>query len=82
MGIAEEITQALQNELMEEIKQDLILPDIEEDEVTARMIVETLGVCYSSAVNYLRVQEQNGKLTSRKVKLPNGKPSTAYRKAV
>ena len=81
MSISEEITQALENRLIEEAKRDLITPEISEDEVTAQMIVDQIGVCYSSASAYLRKREHSGELVSRLVKLPSGKIAKAYSKA-
>lgn len=68
-------------ELLEELAKELGLPEIEPDEVTAQSVADYTGVSWSTADRTLKDKEAAGLLTSRKVKLPNRRIATAYRKA-
>lgn len=67
-------------ELLEELQKELGLPDIDADEVTAQSVADYTGVSWSTADRTLKDKEAAGLLTSRKVKLPNRRIATAYRK--
>ena len=67
-------------ELLEELQKELGLPDIEPDEVTAQLVADYTGVAWCTADRALKAKEQAGIVTSRKVKLPNRRIATAYRK--
>ncbi len=67
-------------ELLEELAKELSLPDIEPDEVTSQLLADYTGVSWSTADRVLKDKEAAGLLTSRKVKLPNRRIATAYRK--
>ena len=67
-------------ELLEELQKELGLPDIEPDEVTAQFVADYTGCSWSKADRTLKDKEAAGLLTSRKVKLPNRRIATAYRK--
>ena len=67
-------------ELLEELAKELGLPEIEPDEVTAQSVADYTGVSWSTADRTLKDKEAAGLLTSRKVKLPNRRIATAYRK--
>jgi len=71
-----------ENELLTELLKELTLPDIEKDEVTAVMLSESLNCSWSKAAAVLKMKLAAGELTARKVRTPEGKPATAYRKAV
>ena len=68
-------------ELLEELAKELGLPDMEKDEVTAQLVADYTGVSWSTADRTLKDKEAAGLLTSRKVRLPNRRIATAYRKA-
>jgi DNA-binding transcriptional ArsR family regulator len=68
-------------ELLEELAKELGLPEIEPDEVTAQSVADYTGVSWSTADRTLKDKEAAGLLTSRKVRLPNRRIATAYRKA-
>ncbi len=68
-------------ELLEELAKELGLPEIEPDEVTAQYVADYTGVSWSTADRTLKDKEAAGLLTSRKVRLPNRRIATAYRKA-
>ena len=68
-------------ELLEELAKELGLPDIEPDEVTAQSVAEYTGCSWSKAAAVLKMKLAAGELTSRKVRTPEGKIATAYRKA-
>ncbi len=67
-------------ELLEELAKELGYPEIEDDEVTAQMVAEYTGIAWCTADRSLKAKEQAGIVTSRKVKLPNRRIATAYRK--
>ena len=67
-------------ELLIELAKELSLPDIEPDEVTSQLLADYTGVSWSTADRVLKDKEAAGLLTSRKVKLPNRRIATAYRK--
>lgn len=67
-------------ELLEELAAELTLPAIEPDEVTANMVAEYTGVSWSQAMRTLKSKAAAGKLTSRRVKLPNERVAVAFRK--
>ena len=67
-------------ELLFELARELGLPEIEPDEVTAQLVADYTGVSWSTADRTLKDKEAAGLLTSRKVKLPNRRIATAYRK--
>lgn len=67
-------------ELLEELAKELGYPEIEDDEVTAQMVAEYTGIAWCTADRALKAKEQAGIVTSRKVKLPNRRIATAYRK--
>lgn len=67
-------------ELLFELAKELSLPDIEPDEVTSQLLADYTGVSWSTADRVLKDKEAAGLLTSRKVKLPNRRIATAYRK--
>ena len=69
-------------ELLEELQKELGLPDIEPDEVTAQSVADYTGVSWSKASAVLKAKLASGELTARKVRTPQGKPATAYRKVV
>jgi len=69
-------------ELLEELARELSLPEIEPDEVTAQLVSDYTGVSWSKAAAVLKAKLAAGELTSRQVRTQNGKPATAYRKAV
>ena len=68
-------------ELLEELAKELGLPDIEPDEVTAQSVADYTGVSWCKAAVVLKAKLAAGELTSRKVRTPEGKIATAYRKA-
>ena len=70
----------MEYELLEELAKELGLPDMEKDEVTAQLVADYTGVSWSTADRTLKDKEAAGLLTSRKVKLPNRRIATAYRK--
>ena len=67
-------------ELLEELARELSLPDIEPDEVTAASVAEYTGVSWRKAAAVLKAKLAAGEVTSRKVRTPEGKIATAYRK--
>jgi len=67
-------------ELLEELAKELGLPDIEPDEVTAQSVADYTGVSWCKAAAVLKAKLAAGELTSRKVRTPEGKIATAYRK--
>ena len=67
-------------ELLEELARELSLPSLEDDEVTAASVAEYTGVSWSKAAAVLKAKLAAGELTSRKVRTPEGKIATAYRK--
>ena len=69
-------------ELLEELARELSLPEIEPDEVTAQLVSDYTGVSWSKAAAVLKAKLAAGELTARQVRTQNGKPATAYRKAV
>ena len=69
-------------ELLEELAKELGLPDMEKDEVTAQLVADYTGVSWSKASAVLKAKLASGEVTARKVRTRNGKPATAYRKAV
>jgi len=69
-------------ELLEELAKELSLPDIEDDEVTAQLVADYTGCSWSKASAVLKAKLAAGEVTSRKVRTPEGKIATAYRKAV
>jgi len=70
-----------ENELLDELARELSLPDIEPDEVTAVMLSESVNCSWSKAASVLKTKLAAGELTARKVRTPEGKIATAYRKA-
>lgn len=70
-----------ESDLLMELSLELSLPNIEPDEVTAGMLAKHADIGWAQAVSVLRRKEEEGLLVSRKVKMPNGKMSTAWRKA-
>jgi hypothetical protein len=68
-------------ELLEELARELSLPELEPDEVTAQGVADYTGVSWSKAAAVLKAKLAAGELTSRKVRTPEGKIATAYRKA-
>ena len=68
-------------ELLEELRKELGLPDITDDEVTAQSVADYTGCSWSKAASVLKAKLGAGELTSRQVRTRNGKPATAYRKA-
>ena len=70
-----------ENELLNELAKELTLPDIEPDEVTAVMLSESVNCSWSKAASVLKTKLAAGELTARKVRTPEGKIATAYRKA-
>ena len=69
-------------ELLEELARELSLPEIEPDEVTAQLVADYTGVSWSKAAAVLKAKLAAGLVTARQVRTANGKPATAYRKAV
>jgi len=69
-------------ELLEELAKELCLPDIEPDEVTAQSVADYTGCSWGKAAAALKAKLSAGEVTARKVRTHNGKPVTAYRKAV
>lgn len=69
-----------ENELLAELMTEL-MPMIESDELTARMLANSAGISHSMAVSMLKGKLQAGELTSRQVRMPNGHYAEAYRKA-
>ena len=67
-------------ELLEELAKELGLPDIEPDEVTAQSVAVYTGCSWSKASAVLKAKLAAGEVTSRKVRTPEGKIATAYRK--
>jgi len=70
-----------ENELLEELARELSLPTLADDEVTAVMLSESVNCSWSKAASVLKAKLAAGELTSRKVRTPEGKIATAYRKA-
>ena len=68
-------------ELLEELARELSLPELEPDEVTAQGVANHTGVSWGKAAAVLKAKLAAGELTSRKVRTPEGKIATAYRKA-
>lgn len=68
-----------ENELLKELAADIIIPEIEPDEVTARMLCEAAQIGYSKAKRKLDDELEAGHVTCRMVRY-NGKIATAYRK--
>jgi hypothetical protein len=67
-------------ELLEELARELSLPDVAPDEVTAQSVADYTGVSWSKAAAVLKAKLAAGELTARKVRTPEGKIATAYRK--
>ena len=67
-------------ELLEELARELSLPEIEPDEVTAQSVSDYTGVSWRKAAAVLKAKLEAGEVTSRKVRTPDGKIATAYRK--
>lgn len=78
--IAEEINRVIENELLRELTSELTLPLIDPDEVTATMLAQAMGINSQGAKRLLDRKLKKGELTSRQVKVENGKTATAYRK--
>lgn len=69
-----------EQELMRELENELFIPAIEADEVTAQQLADKLGVNFKTADARLKAKLASGELTVRTVKMPDGKVSRAYRK--
>lgn len=69
-------------ELLEELARELSLPSLEDDEVTAASVAGYTGVSWWKAAAVLKAKLAAGEVTSRKVRTPEGKIATAYRKVV
>ena len=69
-------------ELLIELARELSLPEIEPDEVTAQSVADYTGCSWGKAAAVLKAKLAAGELISRQVRTRNGKPATAYRKAV
>ena len=67
-------------ELLDELYKELALPALEDDEVTAASVAEYTGVSWCKAAAVLKAKLAAGEVTSRKVRTPEGKIATAYRK--
>ena len=67
-------------ELLEELARELSLPSLEDDEVTAASVAAYTGVSWCKAAAVLKAKLAAGEVTSRKVRTPEGKIATAYRK--
>ena len=67
-------------ELLEELARELSLPEIEPDEVTAQLVADYTGCSWRKAAAVLKAKLAAGEVTSRKVRTPEGKIATAYRK--
>ncbi len=70
-----------ENELLDELAQELVLPLIEPDEVTAKMLATKLGTSERGALDQLHKKETAGILTSRWVRGRTGRRVLAFRKA-
>ena len=68
------------NELLSELVNECSLEDIEQDEVTVKMLAEELHSTERHAHQILSTKEQEGKLTSRFVRSSEGHRVKAYRK--
>lgn len=68
-----------ENELLRELAADMYYPEIEKDEVTARMLSDAAEIGYTAAKHKLDADLEAGKLTSRSVKC-NGRIVTAYKR--
>lgn len=70
------------NTLLQELAQDA-MPVIDPvNEVTAPLYSKAFGISMNSAARILRKMVEEGKMTSRKVRLVNGHVCEAYRKAI
>ena len=69
-----------ENELLAELLETLNYPAIEPDEVTSKILEDATGRSDNWCMKRLRTLESAGKLTSRKVTLPNGRIVIAFRK--
>ena len=67
-------------ELLELLAAEIGLPDIADDEVTAQSVADYAGVSWRKAAAVLKAKLAAGEVTSRKVRTPEGKIATAYRK--
>lgn len=70
-----------ENELLAELTRELTVPLIEADEVTVKMLCDSTGFSDSKISIFLKRKIDTGDMTSREVRLPNGRLATAYRKA-
>lgn len=70
-----------ENELLAELLAELNYPAIEPDEVTSKILEDATGHSDNWCMNKLRSLEAAGRLTSRKVTLPNGRIVIAFRKS-
>ena len=69
-----------ENELLAELVAELSVPPIDPDEITTKMVCDATGMNHSSVRARLEGMVSEGRLTSRRVQLPNGKLATAYRR--
>lgn len=70
-----------ENELLAELVRELTVPPIEPDEVTCKMIQDGTGLSDNKAMSFLKDKVAAGELTTRNVRLPNGRVVMAFRKA-
>ena len=75
MGISE-------NELLEELAQELALPQIQPGDVTVAALSARLGVCMSTAARWLRHKAKTGELVELDAITEDGHRCKVYRKAV
>jgi Fic family protein len=68
--------------LLSALESEIKLPDIEEDEITARMLSATTGLAESTCRRFLNDKVKDGALKTRKVRLSDGKIAFAYSKVV
>jgi hypothetical protein len=57
-----------ENELLDELAKELIVPEIDKNEITANMLSIKTGISTRQALSILRKKEQDGLLKSRWVR--------------
>ena len=70
-----------ENELLDELARELVLPDIDTDnEVTARQLAPRLNLSEGKTLSRLKDKVAAGEMSCRWVKLPSGYKALAFRK--
>lgn len=69
-----------ENELLEQLAAALAFPTLQQDEVTAKMLSDEVGITQRGALEYLHKMERDGFLKSHRVRLDSGHLVLAFSK--